>query len=285
MQIAKGSGDAAAAGPLLVELSRLQHSSGIAGAVGELGVHHGRFASFLFSTARRHEPLVVADLFLEHQEENVDLSGLGDYRQFVKGLNVYGLNKSDLHTVYRGNTAGLPLDWSSQANFGPFRLVSVDAGHTATATARDLNLVFCNLLEGGIVVLDDWFHPNWPGVVEGYYRFAHQPTQQAEGADADPPNTPKEDVRPAAAAALEAYPFLVCESKLYLTNTLEHHDRYYRLLRGDPNFRGLLSPYSLEKKRGNVLYEMHDGVNYLRCPSRQEMSESDLRELWSSRAY
>ena len=34
--------------------------------------------------------------------------------------------------------------------------VSVDAGHTASLTFNDLQLVFCNLLRGGIVILDDW---------------------------------------------------------------------------------------------------------------------------------
>jgi hypothetical protein len=230
---------------------------------------------------------VVADLFLEHQEENVDLSGLGDYREFVKGLQVYGLSEADLHTVHKGNTAELPLDWSLQSKFGPFRLVSVDAGHTATATNSDLRLVFCNLLEGGIVVLDDWFHPNWPGVVEGYYRFAHHRghQQQYPSPKVEEEPTSRRQVQPPPPPEVEAYPFLVCESKLYLTNTREHHDQYYKLLRDDPDLRHLLNPYSVEKKRGSVLYEMHNGINYLRCPSRQNMTESDLQRLWSRWAY
>jgi hypothetical protein len=227
---------------------------------------------------------VVADLFLENQAENVDLSGLGDYRQFVNGLSVYGMAETDLHAVHQGNTADLPLDWSTQLGFAPFRLVSVDAGHTANATRLDLTLVFCNLLQGGIVVLDDWFHPSWPGVVEGYYRFA----LQATGSAASPPSASQPAPPPRSSAVrpvhLDAYPFLICESKLYLTNSREHHMRYYDLLLSDPDLGPLVNPYSFQHKRGNVLYEM-DGVNYLRCPSRQDMAESDLQQVWSRRVY
>jgi hypothetical protein len=258
-KIAKGSGDVIAAGPFVNALSRWQHSNQLFGSVGELGVHHGRFTSFLFATARSGEALVVADLFEDHQSENVDLSGKGDYRQFVKGLATYGLSESDLRAVHRGSTADIPLDWSSREGFSPFRLVSVDAGHTANLTLNDLRLVSCNLLEGGITILDDWFHSGWPGVVEGYYRLVHQ-------------------------LRLDAYPFLSCEGKLYLTNTLEHHWQYYKALRNDPDLGAILSPYSSEKERGKVLYEM-SGVNYLRCLNRRDATESDLQQMWSKRVY
>jgi Methyltransferase domain len=279
-EIAKGSGTVTAAGSILASLSQIQHSKGVYGTVGELGVHHGRFTSFLFATARSTEALVVADLFEEHQSENVDLSGLGDFGQFVKGLSVYGLSRRDLHAIHRGNTGELPLDWSAQSNFAPFRLISVDASHTATSTRRDLALAFCNLVEGGIVVLDDWYHPSWPGVVEGYFQFAHEGFALADRTSH--PQSAPATVLPL--GALDVFPFLICESKLYLTNSREFHEKYYKHLEKNPAFQAMISPYSIEKKRGKVKYEMN-GVAYLRCPSRKEMSESNLQELWASFVY
>lgn len=268
-KIAKGSGVVTAAGLVLNLLSRLQHASGLYGSVGELGVHHGRFTSLLFVTARATESLVAADLFQEHQDQNVDLSGRGDYGMFVRGLRSYGLDEADVAIIHRGSTADLPQDWSHRAGFAPFRLVSVDASHTAEFTRHDLSLVFCNLLEGGVVVLDDWFHAGWPGVVEGYFQFAAEQQQQQQ-----------EQRHPSG-----AFPFLFCEKKLYVTNSLEWHSRFYRLLlREEPVLASLLSPHSVEKERGSVLYEM-GGVPYLKCTTRNNMTESFLQEQWAERVY
>ena len=258
-QIAKGSGEITAAGIIINLLSQHQHAKGMYGTVAELGVHHGRFTSFLFSTARQSESLVAADLFAQ-QNKNVDLSGHGDYQRFLAGLRTYGLQKSDLHTLFSGSTTELPLDWSNQADFAPFRLISVDASHTAEYTFNDLQLAFCNLLKGGVVILDDWFHGSWPGVVEGYYQFVN------------------------AGPVEHVYPFLLCESKLYLTNDKDFHQQFYQALWQDPDLQGLLRPYAIETHRGQVKFEMN-GVNYLKCVSRMDMTVSQLQDIWVKRVY
>ncbi|KAL3924629.1 MAG: hypothetical protein SGILL_000930 [Bacillariaceae sp.] len=266
-QIAKGSGEIHKAGAFLTTLSKLQHSSNIFGTVGELGVHHGRFTGFLFQTARLAEELVAADLFLEHQDKNVDNSGMGDLKMFVKSMKVYGLDaKKNLHTLHSGSSDEIPFDWSHQAKFDPFRLISVDAGHTAALTYNDLELAFCNLQSGGIVVLDDWFHPMWPGVVEGYHQFV------AMG-----PNVPE--------LTGQVYPFLLCECKLYVTNDKDFHAKYYGALLHDRDFEQWVTPYAHEKERGKMLYEMN-GVNYLRCrSSANKIPVEDIRSVWTSRVY
>jgi hypothetical protein len=169
-QIAQGSGDVNVNGLMTLRLSQIQHSSGIYGSVGEVGVHHGRFTGCLFLGATANEDLVVGDIF-EQQEKNVDGSGYGNKQMFMKGLTTYGLSASDLRTVHTGSTDEIPFDWSSSAGFSPFRMFSVDAGHTAALTFNDLEIAFCNLLQGGIVVLDDIFHPHWVGVTEGLFDY------------------------------------------------------------------------------------------------------------------
>jgi hypothetical protein len=257
MKIARGSGDVILVGPIITSLSKMQHEAGIYGSLAELGVHHGRFTGFLFVTARVTEKLVVADLFEELQHQNVDKSGLGDKRRFLQGLQTYGLSPQDLHTIHVGSSDELPFDWSDQADFEAFRMISVDAGHTAALTFNDLQLAFCNLLAGGIVLLDDFFHSTWPGVTEGLFQF------MAMGPEP------------------QVYPFLSCENKLFLTNDKASHDVYYRHLLDTAG--SFVTMFAHEKERGKLKFEMN-GVNYLRC-KRGNMTDDDIHTLWKDLSY
>lgn len=51
-----------------------QHEMGIFGAVGEIGVHHGKFLIPIVGNALVEEPAVALDLF-EDQAANIDTSG------------------------------------------------------------------------------------------------------------------------------------------------------------------------------------------------------------------
>jgi len=120
------------------------------------------------------------------------------------------------------------------------------------------------------VILDDWFHSIWPGVVEGYYQFVYD---EMSGIGND-----------------EVYPFLVCESKLYLTNDKGYHQLYYDTLLNHPQLSPkYLTRYAHEKERGKLLYEMN-GVNYLKCKSRASTMNDvgvteEIQNLWSQRVY
>ena len=52
-----------------------------------------------------------------------------------------------------------------------YRLISVDGGHTAEHVMNDLELAADIVVGGGVIFLDDWSSPHWPGVFEGYDRF------------------------------------------------------------------------------------------------------------------
>jgi hypothetical protein len=257
LKIARGSGDVNLVGPIITSLSKQQHETGIYGSLAELGVHHGRFTGFLFITARTTEKLVVADLFENLQHQNVDKSGLGDKRRFLQGIQTYGLAQEDLHTLYVGSTDEIPFDWSDKAGFEAFRMISVDAGHTAALTFNDLQLAFCNLLAGGIVIVDDFFHSVWPGVTEGLFQFFSLGPEP------------------------EVYPFLSCENKLFLTNDKASHAIYYnRLLETVGPY---VSMYAHEKLRGKLKFEMN-GVNYLRC-KRGNFTDDDIHTVWKDLSY
>lgn len=54
--------------------TRKQHELGIFGAVGEIGVHHGKFLIPIVGSALAGEPAIAMDLF-ENQQSNLDKSG------------------------------------------------------------------------------------------------------------------------------------------------------------------------------------------------------------------
>ena len=255
-KIAQGSGDVNVNGLMSLRLSQIQHSSGIYGSVGEFGVHHGRYTGCLFLGATANEDLVVADIF-EQQEKNVDGSGNGNKPMFMQGLTTYGLSESDLFLVHTGSTDEIPFDWSSSAGFSPFRLFSVDAGHTAALTFNDLEIAFCNLLKGGIVVLDDFFHGQWVGVSEGLFDFFLLGAEKGH-----------------------VFPFLFCEGKMFMTNTREHHDMYYKALIEDPSTSQLLITNAAQYHGSNefVLNE----VNFLQCDRARVPEVEKIREIWAS---
>ena len=54
---------------------------------------------------------------------------------------------------------------------GPIRLFSVDGGHTEQTVFSDMRLAEATLAEGGVVIADDVFNPQWPGVCVGTLRY------------------------------------------------------------------------------------------------------------------
>ena len=258
-QIDKGSGDYKLVGPITAKLSRLQHDQGIYGTVAELGVHHGRFTGALFMTARATEKILVADLFEDLQYQNVDVSGSGNKQAFIRGLASYGVNETDLHLIHTGSTEDLPFDWHRRENFEPFRLISVDAGHTAALTFNDLEVAFCNSLRGAVVILDDFFHNQWPGVTEGFFQFAGM--------------GPIEGV----------YPIVRCEGKAFVTNDKTLHKYYYKELLKEPKLKFFLSPYA-HQIRGNKVKYMMNGVEYLKCDP-DKLTRDTMHLMWNSLIY
>ena len=57
-------------------------------------------------------------------------------------------------------------------------MFSVDGAHTAAATRTDLGNAAACLTEGGVLVIDDVFNSDWPGVSEGFHSFMSASDQQ-----------------------------------------------------------------------------------------------------------
>lgn len=151
------------------ELGAAQAKLGVRGAVSEIGVHHGRFFILLHLLTKAPEISVAWDLF-EWQHENADGSGRGDRAAFRENLLRHGcdLTRVRIHTV---NSMNLTADQIIAECKGRVRIFSVDGGHTAESTCNDLTLAAETLCTGGIILLDDFFNCDWPGVAEGTCKF------------------------------------------------------------------------------------------------------------------
>ena len=199
--IRHGSGSLMWTGPLVALLSHVQtRTHGLHGAVGEIGVHHGMFAIAVAHQARRGEGVLAADLFGGLQRLNVDSSGRGDLGIFLRNTARFGVGRDALD-LRVGLSTSLPLHYPQ-----PLRLFSVDGGHTEAITVSDLSWASCNAIDGGIIMLDDFRHPDWPGVEAGVRRHLQ------------------------CGSSRPLTPFANVEGKLYFSTSSHHASQYQRAL-------------------------------------------------------
>jgi hypothetical protein len=149
---------------IIVQLSRLQLARGIAGGVGEIGVHEGKLMVLLLLISRPGDAAVLCDLF-EQQEQNIDRSGRGN--EAVLDANIARFcGPTEGLVKLRGSS--LALDNAAlRAGGRPLRLLSIDGGHTEECAFNDLRLADAALSDGGIAIVDDYFNEDWPDVSAG----------------------------------------------------------------------------------------------------------------------
>jgi hypothetical protein len=148
-------------------VDEFQQERGIRGGALEIGLHHGKFFIPLLLLRQPGEAGVGIDVF-EDQAKNVDSSGLGSRAQVEANLRRHVGEAHDVQLMQRDTLSLNTLDRSEllRAN-GPFRLVSIDGGHTRTHCVNDLLFAQDILQNGGVIILDDFITPHWPGVMEG----------------------------------------------------------------------------------------------------------------------
>lgn len=185
-------------------IARAQHDAGVVGAVGEIGVHHGRSFILAALLSTPAEPLWALDLFSTLQHLNLDGSGKGDENALAINMARVGLDISSATTVAM-SSLDLKADYFCAAGIPRFRWFSVDGGHTEEATRRDMHAAACHLAEGGVIAVDDIFNNLFLGVTEGVFNFM-------------------------ALNRGRLAPFLMITGKVYLT-TPSFHERYYAAAR------------------------------------------------------
>ena len=167
---------------LYLELDAVHESRGVRGALVEVGVFHGKSFMPLALLRQPDERCVAIDCF-EDQSVNIDRSGEGDGVAFRANVDATmrvccEVGDGDGDDAREDWLAVLEMDSRLLADDGaplaraagsPARLFSIDGCHTAEATAADLRTASSAMHPEGVVVVDDAFNPDWPGVVTGMF--------------------------------------------------------------------------------------------------------------------
>jgi hypothetical protein len=153
-----------AAAGLFGLIDEVQRAHDIRGDLFEIGAHHGKSAVLLANMARPTEVVGVCDVFAG-QEANISGSGSGDRAVFDRNLQSVA-PKAAVNVYQKLSTALSPSEIG-----GPYRLFHVDGGHLAEEALSDLELGAAVLNPRGVIVVDDPFAFEWPGVTEAIIAF------------------------------------------------------------------------------------------------------------------
>lgn len=143
----------------------LAAEAGVRGGTCEIGVHHGLSAIAVAALRAPGAPLTAIDTFGGSRDADASGGMTGDERAFRATMARFYLDTSfvrviaaDSRTLAASRVAGCAF-------------VHIDGGHSAEETQSDLALAAGASVPGGLVALDDYFNPSFPGVSEGTVRF------------------------------------------------------------------------------------------------------------------
>lgn len=149
-------------------LNSAQRAKQVSGAVAEIGVHHGKLFIGLRLLQRGGEKSVAIDIFGD-QELNVDGSGHGNLDKFLNNVKLW--SSIDDVVIHQGDSTKLEPQKLAELAGGDIRFFSVDGGHTEEIVFSDMKLAEATLADGGVVIADDVFNEQWPGVSVGTLRY------------------------------------------------------------------------------------------------------------------
>jgi Methyltransferase domain len=148
---------------------QLLADKGITGDTLEIGVHHGLSAIGVAALRDERHRFVAIDLFDDLQSQNISGSGQGNRQRFIANMRRFYDDLSFLTAVTARSSTLSPNDLGSGFSF-----CHIDGGHSAEEAYRDLKLCSSITLPGGLIALDDYFNPAFPGVCEGAIRFGFE---------------------------------------------------------------------------------------------------------------
>src|SRR5271170_5492307 len=152
----------------------LNHQSelGVSGDVIEIGIYYGRSFCLLAKAITDRERAIGIDLFSIGPRENGAHSQSEQYETFLQNLsgNQIDITKCSIHI---GSSDELDV---SQLMDSPkkARFIHIDGGHDRESVTHDLVLATSVLCEQGIIVLDDFLNPEWPGVTIAVLEFLNE---------------------------------------------------------------------------------------------------------------
>lgn len=149
-------------------LFRIFDSVPLSHGVAEIGVYHGKFFLLLRNLLENNKPSLALDIF-EAQNLNIDNSGGGDpTKSFFDNLKTLDPFEGDLVNIVKGNSTSKPIQNLVTDYYSVF---SIDGGHTSQHCYNDLLFAQEKTVDSGVIILDDFFRIDWPGVTEGVFNY------------------------------------------------------------------------------------------------------------------
>jgi hypothetical protein len=150
---------------MFMAYNQLIRVDGVSGDALEIGVHHGLSAIAVGSLVGEGHRFVAVDLF-EMQDSNRSRSGAGDRELFLGNMQTFFEDLGFIEII-----ASPSSELKSQTLGSQFSFCHIDGGHSPEETYHDLQLCSSILVSGGLLALDDYFNPSFPGVSEGAVKF------------------------------------------------------------------------------------------------------------------
>jgi len=141
------------------------------GPVAEIGVYHGKFFIGLLKTMGAPAMNYAIDVF-DLQQFNLDRAGEGNLVKFKENLKAAGVADNTVEIVRADSMwLGRPDMEAMRSRTGGFSMFSVDGCHLAEHTINDMLFAMEVTQPQGIIFVDDYNNPDWPGVQEGVAKF------------------------------------------------------------------------------------------------------------------
>jgi hypothetical protein len=148
-------------------IDEIQKRNDVRGDLFEIGVHHGKSAVLLGRMLRGDETLGVCDLFGE-QSANISHSGVGDREIFERNMRL-ALGPISISVFAAASNLLTPQQIGINHRF-----FHIDGGHNCEEALADLRLARGACHEDAVIVVDDPFRMEWPGVTEAVCRFLNE---------------------------------------------------------------------------------------------------------------
>lgn len=150
---------------LFFAYGELLAESGVSGSVLEIGVHQGLSAIAVAALRGPRGRVVAVDTFGASRDITASGGMSSDERTFRADLARFH-DHLDLHVIAGDSRAVSAADLPRDLAFA-----HVDGGHSEEETFHDVALAAEASLAGGLVAVDDYFNPSFPGVSEGVVRY------------------------------------------------------------------------------------------------------------------
>jgi predicted O-methyltransferase YrrM len=138
------------------------------GSVVEIGVHHGLSAIAVAALSTRTGTMVAIDTFGAAADTTASGGMSSDERTLVLNMRRFYADTEWLRIVSADSRTLSAADLATEP---PVSFFHIDGGHSPEETLHDLSLAASTTATGGLVALDDYFNPSFPGVSEGTVRY------------------------------------------------------------------------------------------------------------------